>query len=129
MGITSVESFITSLELNGENNRVASVLFETVDCCKDFYIGFLGRNRYVIDDLLDYREEKLKNSQITIDTFIEGCYNSNMRKTFEECFLQPFDLMEIAIIDNAIAKGRTSLEVIYSEFEKNPNQNIFQNVL
>jgi hypothetical protein len=129
MAITCVESFISSLKLNEENARVAGVLFETVDCCKAFYIGFLGRNRYVIDDLLDYREEKLKNSQFTIDTFIESCHNSNMRETFEKCFLQPFDLIEIAFIDNAIAEGKTSLEAIYSEFEKNPNKNIFQNVL
>jgi hypothetical protein len=126
---TYVDNFINGLNLNEECGRLARVLLQTEDCCKTFYIGFLNRNRYVIDDLYDYREEKLINSQITIDTFIEKCYNSNMRETFENVFLQPFDLMEIAFIDNAIAEGRTSLEIIYSEFERNPNKNIFQIVL
>jgi hypothetical protein len=132
MAITSVsyiQSFVDSLELNLECQDLARVLFKSEDCCKTFYIGFLNRNRYVIDDLLDYRENKIENINITLDQFLDMCYNVNMLEAIETCFLQPITLLDVALIDKALSNGRTSLEVIYSEFQRNPNKNILKNVL
>jgi hypothetical protein len=125
-----VASFIDSLELNDECKRLAEVLFDSEECCKEYYIGFRNRNRYAIDDLLDYREEKLKSCQKGIDELREMCYNTiMMQEALQNTFLQTITLGETRMVEKAIADGRTSLEVIYSEFQKNPNKNILKNVL
>jgi hypothetical protein len=124
-----VETFVDSLGLNPDQLEMARVLLKTEGCCKEFYIGFLNRNRYVTDDFLDYREEKLETLKFTLDEFLDMCYNINMLEAMENCFLQPISLLDLSLIDKAIEEGRTSLEVIYSEFQKNPNKNILKNVL
>jgi hypothetical protein len=124
-----VETFVDSLGLNPDQREMARVLLKTEECCKSFYIGFLNRNRYVTDDFLDYREEKLQTLKFTLDEFLDMCYNINMLEAMETCFLQPVSLLDLSLIDKAIAENRTTLEVIYSDFQKNPNKNILKNIL
>lgn len=94
---------------------------------KDFYL----KNKYLLDDLLDFREYKINKSKITFDSFKEMCYNSmvGVRKAFEKTFLQSFTDSEIEIISEAIVSGRVSLKQLFSDFQKNPEKNILKNVL
>jgi hypothetical protein len=122
----SVEVFIQSLNLP---KNVALVLFKSDLDCKEFFESFYGRNRYVVDDLLDYREFKIENSDMTLEKFTELCYISNTRDVFESTFYQSFSLDDMLLIEKAITSGKTSLETIYLGFEKNPNKNIMKYVL
>ena len=119
------QEFIKSLHLP---QAVAEGCLHSKECCKSFYDNFYGRNRYAIDDLLDYREEKIKTSEITIDLFLQMCYTSNMLEVFTKTFYQSFTLADMEIIGQAIESGRTSLETIYSGFKQNPNKNILRDL-
>jgi hypothetical protein len=122
-------NFIDSLNLSCECKALADVLFKTEEECKAFYIGFLGRNRYVIDDLLDYRENRLAMSDMSLDKFLALCDNRVKQDIFEQVFLQPISMGDAIIIDKAIEQGVTSLSAIYNRFENNVNENILKNVL
>jgi hypothetical protein len=121
-----VSNFIQSHSLP---QVVAEGVLRTEEDCKDFYIGFYGRNRYVVDDLLDYREHRIETSEIILDTFLEMCYTIGMRETFEQVFFQSFSKMEIAKVAEAIVKGKVTLESLFTDFQKNPNKNILKNVI
>lgn len=120
-----VQEFIQSLQLP---QAVAEGCLFSERCCKSFYVGFYGNNRYIVDDLLDYREDKIKNSQITLDLFLEMCYTVNMLEVFTKTFYQSFTIADMDIIGQAISSGRASLETIYTDFENNPNKNILRNL-
>ena len=125
-----VENFIDSIDFkSAESKRLAKVLLKSEEECNYFYIGFLGRNRYIIDDLLDYREKKLSKSNITLDKFIAMCDNSVSREAFEQTFLQPINSTDAELIEDAISKGKTSLKGIYNRFQSNVNENVLKNVL
>lgn len=124
-----VQLFINSLNFNLEGKKLARLLFKTEFCCKNFYIGFYGRNRYLIDDLLDYRESRIENLKITLDKFIYMCYNGNIRKAFEENFLQSINDEDVQMIEKAVEKGSTSFDAIYKEFYKNSNKSILKIML
>ena len=129
MATSYIKNFIESLFVPNEWRELASVLFITEQDCNDFYIGFLGRNTYIIDDLLDFRENKLAMTDISLDNFLEMCDNMSTQKAFETTFLQPFTYDEIELISTAISDGKTSLEDIYNRFQKNVNENILKYVL
>lgn len=114
---------------DGEELRLAKVLLKTVENCRDFYIGFFGRNRLLIDDLLDYREKRLSLEEMSLYKFLWLCDGEINRDVFEQVFLQPFDVDDIFLIEEAVIEGRTTLEEIYNSFQKNPNENILKNVL
>jgi hypothetical protein len=124
--LDKVENFIKSLALP---ERIAKGVLFTAECCNSFYEGFYGRNNYVIDDLLDYREEKLSKSKITLVKFLDMCYNEGNREAFRLTFYQYFTSSEIEVVDRAIESGKTSLQSVYTDFEKNPNKNVLKNVL
>lgn len=105
------------------------VLFKSVEDCNDFYIGYFGRNRHMIDDLLDYREYKLSIAKITLDKFITLCDNKVNREIFELTFLQKFYDEDISLIEKAISQGKISLHDIFNGFKNNPNKNILKYVL
>lgn len=121
-----VESFIESLNLP---KAIAEGVFESVEDCQMFYIDFYNRNRYVADDLLDYREYKIEKASITLDLFLDKCYNEGIEKAFKSTFLQSFTLSNIQLVEKAIEDGRTSLEQLFSDFKKNPNKNVLKDVL
>jgi hypothetical protein len=121
-----LHDFIYLLNLPKE---MALVLLKSTIDCQKFFAGYYGRNRYVIDDLLDYREFKIENSTITLEDFLYMCYNSNMQQAFEKTFLQSFTLEEMSLIEKAIISGRVSLESLFFGFERNPNKNIMKYVL
>lgn len=112
-----------------EEIDLANVLLKSVEDCKDFYIGFFRRNRYVIDDLLDYREARLQLLETSLDRFILLCDGKVNRHIFEQVFLQSFSTDDIFLIEEAINKGKASLESIFISFQNEPNKNILKNVL
>lgn len=127
--VSYVSNFIQSLKLQKMNKALAEVLLKSKEDCDNFYIGFLGRNPYTVDDFLDYREHKLSISDMTLDKFIDMCDTKASREVFESTFLQHINLSSIELIDRAISEGRASLEGIYNNFIANPNENILKYVL
>lgn len=123
------QSFIESLCLSVECYNIAHVLLKTREQCREFYIGFLGRNKNKLDDLLDYREHRLSLSDNSVNKFLERSDNKVKQDVFEDVFLQRFTLEEIMLIEEAISEKRTSLEAMYNCFELNVNENILKNVL
>jgi hypothetical protein len=121
-----VDNFIESLNLP---RAIAEGVFESVEDCQKFYIDFYNRNRYVADDLLDYREYKIERANISLDLFLDKCYNEGMEKAFKSTFLQSFTLSNIKLVEKAIEDGKTSLEQLFTDFKKNPNKNVLKNVL
>ena len=125
--VLKVESFIESLTLP---KSIASGVLRTFDDCQEFYIGFYGRNKYAIDDLLDYREYKAEQSDITLEKFLKMCDKGDMIKAFTVTFFQNFTIYDMALINKAINEGRTSLEKLYTDFQcNNHNESIIKNVL
>lgn len=121
-----VDNFIESLNLP---RAVAEGVFESVEDCQMFYIDFYNRNRYVADDLLDYREYKIEKANISLDLFLDKCYNEGIEQAFKSTFLQSFTLSSIKLVEKAIEDGKTSLEQLFKDFKKNPNENVLKNVL
>lgn len=124
-----IDNFIESLGVSGDVKELAEVLFKEENDCNDFYIGYYGKNRYVIFDLLDYRKSKLPIHHMSVDSFVELCNNKGVKEAFENTFLQHFDNYIIELIDEMIGKELTSLEYIYNSFMENPNENILKYVL
>jgi hypothetical protein len=119
-----VSNFIATLGLP----KIAEGVLKTTDDCQSFYIGYFGRNKYVANDLLDYRDHKIKNSNITLDLFLDMCY-TNISKAFEDTFVQSFSDIHMELIEDALFKGRTTLEELYVKFHKNTDRNIMKNIL
>lgn len=122
--LNDIDGFIQSLNLPQESK----VLFQTFGDCHSFYITCYGRNDCITDDLLDYREKKLEESNITLDMFLDMCYN-DILSAFETTFLQAFTNEQIVMIDYKLRSNHTDLETIYNGFQKNPNKNILKYVL
>jgi hypothetical protein len=125
LSYTEVDNFIESLDLP----EIANGLLRTSNDCEEFYIGFYGTNRYVMDDLLDFKEFVVEKRKISVDEFVEMCYTSSMKDVFESVFLQEFTLVDIILVNEAIADGRTTLEDLYNGFLKKPTKKIMINVL
>src|SRR5690606_4218091 len=99
------------------------------DDCDSFYIGYYGRNNYIIDDLLDYREYRVSIADMSFDKFIDMCDNKGIKEAFESTFLYHLSNESASFIEAIIKTGKTSLEEIYSLFVRNPNENVLKNVL
>lgn len=121
----SLENFIEHLSLP---DSFAREVLHSIEDCQKFYINFYGRNHHVTDDLMDYRENKIQNSDITIDIFLKMC-NGDILNAFETTFLQTFTVSDMALINRAIKNGETSLEEIYYGFKESPNQRIMKKIL
>lgn len=128
IAMEKVKNFIDSLELP---KWIAESLFETVEEYQLFYIEYYGRNRYVIDDLLDYREYKIRNSQVTLELFLRECSfgGKRMSEIFKTTFFQTFSEEDMLLVERAVTDGHTTLETLFSDFKKNPNKNVLKNVL
>lgn len=122
----TVEDFIKSL---GLPKALAEGVLHNYEECKKFYISNYGRNKYAVDDLLDFREEQIEKSEITLDIFCGMCYHNGVKDSFLKTFYQPITSFEAQLIDDAIENGSVSLEEIYEGFKKNPNKNILRYVL
>lgn len=121
-----LKDFIKSLSLPHD---VADVLLLTVADCERFYKEFYGRNRYIVDDLLDFREEKLRNSHITVTSFLRMCNNGDVQEAFESTFLQTFNQDDVSVLRKKVASGSISYRTIYDKFQLNTNLNIWRIVL
>lgn len=124
--MNTVEDFIKSLSLP---HNVARGVLSTEEDCQCFKEKYYGKNRNVIDDLLDYREDKIEASDMTVDVFMENCYTKGLKVAFHETFLQLFMSSEITLVETAIMNGKTSLVQLFANFQKNPNKNIMRYVL
>lgn len=122
----NVNQFIQSLNLPFD---VAGVLITCEEDCHQFFEGFYMRNKYVIDDLLDYREYKIEKSKKTLDSFVSECYTYTMRQAFQTTFYQTFSEKDMKLVKNAILNGKITLEILFTDFQRNPNKNILKNIL
>lgn len=107
------------------NKGLASVLLSNASDVKDFVTMFYKTNRYEIDDLLDFRDYKIKQANITLDEFLINCDN-NMKIAFENTFQQSFTDSDIIMIKEYIHKGNMSLVTLYDNFRKNSDKNILK---
>ena len=123
------ESFIESLGMENYLGEFAKVLLKKKEDCDFFYIGYFGKNKRLVDDLLDYREFKLSIEDITFDLFSDMCDNEGIKSAFEKTFLQHISESSARLIEVTISAGGTSLEMIYDSFKNNPNENILKYVL
>lgn len=124
-----VGNFIESLGFKDECKGLAKVLLTNEEECREFYIGYYGKNTYAINDLVDYREKKIAIADMSFDKFTSLCDNEGMKEAFEKTFLQSFNLHQIGFIEQLIDAGATSLKEIHSLFVKQPNENILKHVL
>lgn len=122
----TVSDFIKAFNLPVD---IASVLFENYEDCNLFFTKFYIKNKFAIDDLLDFREYKIDNNYKTLPTFLNECSTKGLKQTFEKTFFQSFTLEDINIISQALLDDKTTLEQIYNNFQKNPDKNIMRYVL
>jgi len=107
-----------------------SVLIKNKEDLKLFLKQFHLRNNHAIDDLLDFREYKIKKSNKSIEEFLKECYETdNDQSVFEQTFYQYFTIGDMELINMSLAEGRTSLESIFNAFKENINKNILKNIL
>lgn len=126
IGTINTERFIKSLDLP---TKIARGVLRTSEDCNAFYISYYGRSKYAIDDLLNYRETRIAESNMTLDLFIKMFHEKGIKESFECTFYQSFEDFEIDIIVNVLRSGDASLESIYNGFKASPNKNILHNVL
>lgn len=119
------ESFIESLMLP----PVAKYILRSNEDCKVFFEKYFGTNSNPIDDLIDYREDKIEEGIIDLDTFLEQVKENGIKEVFENVFLQEFTTYDIELIESQISKGVTSLEIIYNQFTSSPSLNIMRHIL
>ena len=119
------DSFIDSLMLP----PVARCILRSNEDCTVFSEKYFGTNPNPIDDLLDYREDKIEKGIIDLNTFLEQVRENGIEATFESVFLQEFTTYDIEMIESQISKGVTSLEIIYRNFKSRPTQNIMRQIL
>ena len=119
-----VERFIDVLGLPKDE---AMVLLKTDSDCQLFFDKFYQSNKYLVDDLLDFREHKIENSKKTVDEFVKECY-TNIGRAFENTFYQSFTNDNMLIIRRALVRNEISLRKIFMDFQKSPNTNIMRNI-
>lgn len=120
------EHLITNFKLHRET---ASLLLKTEEDSKNFFGKFFRRNRYSIDDMLDFRRFKVNADRKTLATFINECHNGDMKNVFESTFYQTFTVESIELINKAISEERTSLKDLFINFQNNPKTNLMRNIL
>lgn len=107
----------------------SDILFKTENDFQYFYINYYGLNRFLADDIFDYREYRIKKNDVTLIKFLNKCHNDGIKVTFEETFMKAFSLDEIRFISQAIQNNKISLEEIFNKFQSNINTNIMRYVL
>lgn len=117
-----VKTFIKKLKLP----YLAYVVLNTVDECQMFFREYYKRNRYAIDDLLEYRVHKIKALNISLEKFLEMCDNNGIKNAFEATFLQPISQQQAEWIEKAIRNGEVTLEYVYNSFQENYNKNVLK---
>ena len=118
-----VESFTTGIDM-------AKVLISELEDMLFYISTFHKRNKYQIDDLLDYRDYKVSNSNATIEQFrLDFDSSLENKKLFEQTFYQSFSDDDITIIESALTSGRVTLDIIFQGFKSNPSKNIMKYVL
>lgn len=115
----------TAYGLITSNKALASVLLRSASDVKDFVSMFYKTNKYEIDDLLDYREYKIRQSRTTLDAFLEQC-DDDMKIAFENNFQQYFTDSDIDMIKEHVHSGNISLATLFEKFYENIDVNILK---
>lgn len=110
-------------------NGLSEILLKEQRDFHIFFIEFYGKNKYLVDDLFDFREYKISKNNITLKDFLFKCYAYGWRETFVETFIQKFSDEDIQFIVTSIHEGKTTLEKIFFGFQSNINLNIMRYVL
>lgn len=119
---SQVKTFIKSLKLP----YLAYAVLKTFDECQEFFRYYYMRNRYAIDDLMEYRIHKIKALNISLEEFLDMCNNEGIKYAFETTFLQPISSQQAKRFEEEIRKGTITLEYIYNSFQENYNKNILK---
>lgn len=120
-----IQTFVKKLDLP----PLAYAVLKTFDDCRMFFRKYYKKNTYAIDDLLDYRKDKIKSLNVSLEQFLEMCEEYGIKYGFENTFLQPISQQQAKFIEKAIRNGKVTLEYIYTSFHQNINKNILQYVL
>lgn len=124
----SLENFVEIIRavFGGEGwycKRLAEILLKTEKDASTFFQQYLGRNPYLINDLLDFREQKITYWAITFDRLQEMAYNNNdLNVVFENVFLQPFP----RFTDDLKKRLLHNLQRIYDYFVDHPHENLMR---
>ncbi|MGV4321164.1 hypothetical protein [Bacillus mojavensis] len=122
----SVDNFVNSLKLP---RAVSHAVLETTEDCRSFYSGFYGRNESALEDLLDYREKKLADSNVNINMFVQMCLDNDVEYALKKAFFTAITPNESIFITEAVRNGKVSLEEIYMFLKDDPNNNILRIML
>lgn len=126
----SIDRFIISIKL--PYDLAKAILKDEQDChlfYSDYYRGQTGRG--LTDALLDFREDKIADSGVTLETFLTRCQlGEGMTKTvFEETFFETLSDDDVTRLTEAINVGRITLCTLFENFQKSPNRKICSYVI
>ena len=121
-----IGGFINSLNLPV---YIAIVLFENWGDCVAFMNLFYAKNKFLIDDLMDFREYKIYQSTKSLKEFLDDYNVNGLKASFERMFYQSFNEDEVNILNGAIASGKVSVDELFYKFKGNHNRNILKYVL
>lgn len=126
----SVERFIISIKLPYD---LANTILKNEDDCHLFFADYYRNQKGcgLTDALLDFREDKIANSGVTLETFLARCHlGEGLTKTvFEETFYETLSDDDVTRLIEAINVGRITLEKLFSNFQKSPNRKICSYVI
>lgn len=86
---------------------------------KKFYL----RNRFLIDDVLDFREYKIINQEVTFDKFSSMYYNEGAKQAFEKMFYFKIEDEDVEMFELYIGNDKNKLLNIFNQIKENVNLN------
>ena len=86
---------------------------------KKFYL----RNRFLIDDVLDFREHKIINQEVTFDKFSSMYYNEGAKQAFEQVFYFKIEDEDAKMFELYIRNDKNKLLTIFNHLQENVNLN------
>jgi|SRR5690606_19618642 len=124
-----IQHFIASFTLPQE---AATSILRTTEDCQYFLNNFYGKNpRRLIDDLLDFLEDKIIRMNVSLETFLSRCSlgDGMLKVAFEETFLDDFSDETMEVISSALINHKITLEQLFLNFQQNPLKRIVSYVV
>lgn len=121
-----IDYYLSELGIPLELGRI---LIKSKEDFEVFVNNFYQKNRFVTDDLLDFREFILNNRELSCHDFITLCDNTGIFNGFTEMFLQYFTHNDIVFIIKALKNRRTTMQEIYFNFTNNKNENVLRFIM
>jgi hypothetical protein len=126
----TVERFIISIKLPYD---LAKAILKDEQDCRLFYDDYYNKQKgcRLTDALLDFREDKIKNSGITLETFLSRCHLGEglTKAVFEETFFETLSDDDVGKLTDAIYGFEITLEELFNNFQKSPNRKICSYVI